>query len=143
MWAHQIVSPGLGDVGKGQLLLAVEEELEHPRRRQRQLLNPLSRRVRHRAGDGRADIQDWHFACALRAQGSDRRRAFVKAYLDWHDMQRQGHAVGLEAVLTDAPIRADRHFFVQGVSQSLHNAALNLTPDRARIQRAPDVLTTR
>ncbi len=44
--AHQIVGPGLRDVGEGEVTLAVKEELEHPRRCQRQFLDALSCCVR-------------------------------------------------------------------------------------------------
>jgi hypothetical protein len=56
MWVHQIVGPGLRDVGQGEVTLAVEQEFEHPRRRQRQFLDALSCCVRHRARDGRPSM---------------------------------------------------------------------------------------
>src|SRR6266850_1339989 len=110
------------------------------RRRQRYFLDSSTRGVGHCASNRRRDVKNGNFAGALGAQRSDRRRAFIETDLHWHDVLRQRRSVGLEARLVYSAIRADRNLLMQGVSQSLHDAALYLTIDGTRVQRSADIL---
>jgi hypothetical protein len=137
---HEIVRPFIANMWEIQFGLTLEQKLKHPRRGERQFLDPFSGGVRHRAGDCRADVQNRDFARAFCAQWSDGRRAFVKADRHWQRIERKRHTVGLEIVLTDPAIGADTHLLMQGIAKSLHDTALNLTADGARIERAADIL---
>ena len=120
--------------------LVPQEQRQDMRRRQRYFLDSSTGGVGHGARNRRRDVENGNFAGALGAQGSDRRRAFIEADLHGHDVLRQRRSVGLEACLVYSAIRADRNLLMQGVSQSLHDAALYLAMDGARVQRSADIL---
>ena len=120
--------------------LVPREQRQDMRRRQRYFLDSSTRGFGHSASNRRRDVENGNLAGALDTQGSDRRRAFIEADLHGHDVLRQRRSVDLEARLVYSAIRADRNLLMQGVSQALHDAALYLAMDRARVQRSADIL---
>ena len=64
----------------------------------------------------------------------------MEVHLHRHDVERQRNPIGLQPHLADAALRVERDLLVQGVAQALHDAALNLARDGARIERPADVL---
>ena len=116
------------------------QQFQNARRRQRYFLNASTRGVRNGAGDRGGDVEDRDFAGALGSQRPDRRRAFIEADLHRHYILSERRPIGLQAALADAAVGADRDLLVQGVTQALNHAALNLPEHGTRIERPPDVL---
>ena len=125
---------------KFQRTIVSQDQFQNARWSQWQFLNPPADGVRHGTRDGRADIQDRNLARSFGTEWPDRGRTFKQADLNRHNILCKRHPVGLEAILTYAPVDADRYFLVQRVTQALRDAALDLPENGARIERPADVL---